>query len=56
MTEPFTEIVITHGLITGIGIGELNRDMWDPLPLEPLVAATSPEATAPTTFQPITRR
>jgi hypothetical protein len=55
MTEPSSEIVITHGLISGIGIGELNRDMWEPLPFEPLVAEPSPEVTTPTTAPPADR-
>ena len=56
MTEPYSEIVTVHGLISGIGIGELNKDMWEPLPNEPLVEVPSPEmSVVPSAGQPTTR-
>ncbi|HEY8544894.1 MAG TPA: hypothetical protein VIL36_07595 [Acidimicrobiales bacterium] len=36
MTEPLSQIITVHGLLSGPNIGELNKEMWEPLPLEPL--------------------
>jgi hypothetical protein len=49
MTEPFRQSVTVHGLVSGLGIGELNKDMWEPLPFAPLVtlAAAPPARPAP---------
>lgn len=47
MTEPFRQSVTVHGLVSGLGIGELNKDMWEPLPLAPLVGAVDTPAPRP---------
>ena len=47
MTEPYDENPTVHGLISGIGIGELNKDMWEPLPLDPNPEAPTPDTSPP---------
>jgi hypothetical protein len=55
MTEPFRQSVTVHGLVSGLGIGDLNKDMWEPLPFEPLVGVAAAPAARPTPL-PTTHR